>query len=76
MIHEELENEEAIATALVEYYFQSTNHDSVLHCSGSVMNHRVINSNRVEGHERLYRDYFINSFTYLPQLFCIRFHMC
>ncbi|XP_052190030.1 uncharacterized protein LOC127799854 [Diospyros lotus] len=78
MIHEEVqdnEKEEAIVTALVEHHIQSGDHDSVSRHRGSVMNRRVINRNRVEGHERLYRDYFGDSPTYPPHLFRKRFRM-
>ncbi|XP_052181866.1 uncharacterized protein LOC127794658 [Diospyros lotus] len=78
MIHEEVqdnEEEEAIVTALVEHHIQSGDHDSVSRYRGSVMNRCVINCNRVEGHERLYRDYFGDSPTYPPHLFCRRFRM-
>ncbi|XP_052197217.1 uncharacterized protein LOC127804398 [Diospyros lotus] len=49
--------------------------DSFSHHGGSVLNHRVINRNRAEGHERLYRDYFVDSPTYPSQLFRRRFRM-
>ncbi|XP_052185170.1 uncharacterized protein LOC127796809 [Diospyros lotus] len=78
MIHEEIEDDkedEAIATALVEQYAHHMDHDSFSHHGGSVLNHRVINRNRAEGHERLYRDYFADSPIYPSQLFRRRFRM-
>ena len=42
---------------------------------GSIQGHSVIFRNRVEGHERLYRDYFAKSPTYPPNLFRRRFRM-
>jgi len=63
MIHEKVEDDEedeAIATALVEQYAQHMEHDSFSHHSGSMLNHHVINRNRAESHEWLYLDYFIN----------------
>ncbi|XP_052181945.1 uncharacterized protein LOC127794738 [Diospyros lotus] len=78
MIHEEVEDDEedeAIATALVEQYAQYMDHDFFSHHGGSVLNHRIINRNRAEGHERLYRDYFADSPTYPSQLFCRRFRV-
>ena len=44
-------------------------------CRGSIQGHYVIFRNRVEGHERLYRDYFAKSPTYPPNLFRRRFRM-
>src|SRR5262249_43485983 len=43
--------------------------------SGSVMNHRVINRSRAEGHERLYRDYFADNPVYTDYNFRRRFRM-
>ncbi|XP_052172117.1 uncharacterized protein LOC127788035 [Diospyros lotus] len=77
MIHEEVEDDEedeAIATTLVEQYPQHMDHNSFSHHGGSVLNHRIINRSRAEGHERLYRDYFADSPTYPSQLFYRRFH--
>ena len=42
---------------------------------GSIQGYSVIFRNRVEGHERLYRDYFAKSPTYPPNLFRMRFRM-
>ena len=42
---------------------------------GSIQGHSVIFRNRVEGHERLYHDYFAKSTTYPPNLFRRRFRM-
>lgn len=50
-------------------------HGSFSHHGGSMLNHRVINRNRVEGHERFYRDYFADSPTYSSQLFRRKFRM-
>ena len=78
MIHEEVEDDEedeAIATALVEQYAQHMDHGSFSHHGESILNHRIINRNRAEGHERIYRDYFANSPTYPSQLFRRRFRM-
>ncbi|XP_052189884.1 uncharacterized protein LOC127799701 [Diospyros lotus] len=78
MIHEEVKDDEddaAITTFLVEQYAQHMDHDFFSHHGGSVLNHRVINRNRAEGHERLYRDYFADSLTYPSQLFRRRFRM-
>ncbi|XP_052177493.1 uncharacterized protein LOC127791548 [Diospyros lotus] len=78
MIHEKVqddEEEEAIVTTLVEHHIQSGDHGSVSRRHGFVMNRCVINRNRVEGHERLYRDYFGDSPTYPPHLFRRRFCM-
>ncbi|XP_052172115.1 uncharacterized protein LOC127788034 [Diospyros lotus] len=49
--------------------------DSFSHHGGSVLNHRVINLNKAEGHERLYRDYYADSPTCPSQLFHRRFRM-
>lgn len=42
---------------------------------GSIMNHRVIDRNKEEGHNRLYHDYFSNTPTYTETQFCRRFRM-
>ena len=42
---------------------------------GSIQGHYVIFRNRVEGHERLYLDYFAKLPTYPPNLFRRRFRM-
>ena len=43
------------------------------HC-GSVPGHRMVNRDRVEGHERLYRDYFATPYVY-ESFFRRRFRM-
>ena len=42
---------------------------------GSIQGHSVIFRNRVEEHERFYRDYFAKSPTYPPNIFRMRFRM-
>lgn len=42
---------------------------------GSVMNHRVFNRNREEGHARLFQDYFSDKPTYPEASFRRRFRM-
>ncbi|XP_020262857.1 uncharacterized protein LOC109838841 [Asparagus officinalis] len=44
------------------------------HC-GSIMGHRIVNHDLIEGHERLYRDYFANPPKYEDRLFRRRFRM-
>ena len=43
--------------------------------SGSIEGHAIIYRNRVQGHERLYRDYFSETAIYLAHLFKRRFWM-
>ncbi|KAK9289726.1 hypothetical protein L1049_007885 [Liquidambar formosana] len=42
---------------------------------GSVPGHAVIDRDRVQGHQRLYRDYFANDPVYPTNIFCRRFRM-
>ena len=44
-------------------------------CRGSIQGHSVIFSNQVQGHERLYHDYFAEPPIYPPNLFRRRFRM-
>ena len=45
------------------------------HCRGSIQGHSVIFRNRVQGHKRLYRDYFAEPPIYPLNLFQRRFRM-
>ncbi|XP_020266933.1 uncharacterized protein LOC109842471 [Asparagus officinalis] len=51
------------------------NERSASHRLGSVQGHVVIQRDRVQGHNRLYRDYFAEEPVYGPRLFRRRFQM-
>ena len=65
---------EMLAVAAMAMEKLNTENSFVI-CRGSIQGHSVIFCNRVEGHERLYRDYFAKSPTYPPNLFRRRFRM-
>ncbi|KAL6579990.1 hypothetical protein OROMI_008014 [Orobanche minor] len=70
---EEHEARMRISDAYLHHPRQQRNY--VPHHGGSTMNHRVINRNKEEGHDRLYRDYFSDTPTYTEQQFHRRFGM-
>ena len=72
---EELDDETTVlvAAAAVEHATQSTNYDA--HHGGSILNHRTINRHRLDGHNRLYQDYFAENSIYSEHVFRRRFRM-
>ena len=81
IIHELMNAEEEEAQALLEMtdvayqYYVHHRANMVSHHGGSIMNHRVFNRNREEGHARLFHDYFSNNPTYPEESFRRRFRM-
>ena len=63
---------EMLAVAVMAMEKLNTENSSAIRRS-SIQVHYVIFRNRVEGHKRLYRDYFAKSPTYPPNLFRRRF---
>ena len=52
---------------------QIVNKDKTSHRPGSIVGHAIIQRDRVQGNDRLYRDYFADTPTYGPHLFRRRF---
>lgn len=78
LLHEEEEEDDermAFATSVLENHLRRRNRNTISRHRGSVMNHRVIDRNRAEGHDRLYRDYFSATPTYPESFFRRRFRM-
>ena len=72
---EEEEQQERMRIAAVHLHHRSQRANSISQHGGSVMNHRVIDQNREEGHGRLYQDYFSDTPTYTETQFRRRFRM-
>ena len=72
---EEEEQQERMRIAAVHLHHRSQRANSISQHGGSVMNHRVIDQNREEGHGRLYQDYFSDTPTYSETQFRRRFRM-
>ncbi|XP_074351568.1 uncharacterized protein LOC141690688 [Apium graveolens] len=70
---EEHEVRMRMSAAYLHYRRQRSN--SLSYHGGSTMNHRVLDRNREEGHDRLYRDYFSTTTTYTETQFRRRFRM-
>lgn len=60
---------------LLEEYEHEESESQNRRYRGSVPGRRVINRNRVEGHNRLYQDYFSENPTYSKEYFRRRFRM-
>ena len=76
MLEEEELNDETtwvVVVTIVKHMNQSTNYDT--HHGGSILNHRTINRHRLDGHNRLYHDYFAENSIYPEHVFCRRFRM-
>ncbi|XP_074373857.1 uncharacterized protein LOC141714224 [Apium graveolens] len=72
---EEEEEQERMRIAAVHLHHRRQRANFVSQHGGSVMNHRVIDRNREEGHGRLYQDYFSDTPTYTETQFRRRFRM-
>ncbi|WCJ21321.1 hypothetical protein M5689_003483 [Euphorbia peplus] len=75
MFEEEEELMMNTAVIAVHQLFQRSHENDETNRGGSVMNHRVLDRNRFEGYERLYRDYFSKNPTFLETFFRRRFRM-
>ena len=65
---------EMVTTCAIEMNKLNSEESSGVRC-GSIQGHSVILRNRVQGHERLYRDYFAEPPIYPLNLFRRRFRM-
>ena len=54
---------------------EMANEDRTPHRPGSIPSHAIIQLDRVQGNDRLYRDYFADTPTFGPRLFQRRFRM-
>ncbi|XP_074377458.1 uncharacterized protein LOC141718979 [Apium graveolens] len=72
---EEEENEVRIGMGAAYLYHQRQGADSSPHQGGSIMNHRMIDRSREQGHARLYRDYFSDTPSYTETQLRRRFRM-
>ncbi|KAL6580257.1 hypothetical protein OROMI_008281 [Orobanche minor] len=81
IIHELMNEEEEeahviLAMADAAYQYHQHHLTNMVSChNGSVINHRMFNRNREEGHARLYHDYFSDTPTYPEESFRRRFRM-
>lgn len=71
---EEEEQEARMRMGAAYLHNQRQRANSIPNHGGSTMNHRVIDRN-IEGHARLYRDYFFDTSTYTETQFRRRFRM-
>lgn len=62
-----------IVVVAVEHLNQPTNYNAIH--DGFVLNHRIIDRTRLDGHNRLYRNYFAKYPLYLEHVFCRCFHV-
>ncbi|XP_074377086.1 uncharacterized protein LOC141718608 [Apium graveolens] len=72
---EEEEHDERMRMTVVHLHYQRHRVNYIPQHGGSIMNHRVINRNREEGHTRLCYDYFSDTPTYTETQFHRRFQM-
>ena len=61
---EEEEHQARMRIVAAHLHYRRQRANSISYHGGSIMNHRVIDRNREEGHARLYHDYFSDTPTY------------
>lgn len=72
---EEVDDESTwiVNVSFIERMNQSLNNDS--HHRRPILNHHTINCNKLDGHNRLYNDYFAENPAYPDYIFRRRFHL-